>query len=130
LLDSLDRLDAGLEGAAASLLAWCIPALEPGESAERAFLGVGLLWCALRADVGDDATIGDLCTWLTAQEQEAMASRHVEGVPRWLLDTTFHGQRHHAWQMLGERLATLDLPRRAPQTLEWARLIGTSLSGA
>ena len=130
LIDSLRLLGADFDAPAAKFLAWLIARFETSEGVEElAFFAIGLVWFGLRSrsPVPDEIIIS-LCEWIAARERrESRDCREYAG--RWLLGTTFFGQRHAAWERLGRALEELDASRRSSAAREWVRLIGSELAG-
>jgi hypothetical protein len=133
LLESLRRLDAGLEREAMSALAWFIDRLqtsnEDGVDDEVAFAGVGLLALAVRArGTVPDATLLDLARWLIVQEQRAFDywGAGVGDFPKHWLFRTSHFMKPEKWIALGRELAEFE---GAGECGDVVREIGKKLSG-
>lgn len=115
LVESIRRLDAGLESDAIAVLAWFIIRLggdEGGYEFDRdqlAFAGVGILSLAVNSQnmISYDA-IMELADWLIVEEKRAFDAwrRSVGNFPNhWLFRTTFFDKHREKWMAIGAELA-------------------------
>jgi hypothetical protein len=112
LLESLQRLNAGLEDEAMAAVAWFIPRLRDDLFAEDEipFLGVGLLSLAVKSRRIANSAIVTLVAWLVATEQEHAVNssgRDEKFADHWLLRISrpIHPEK---WTALGNELAAFD----------------------
>jgi hypothetical protein len=120
LLESLRRLDAGVEPEAMAALAWYIARMneEPYKHQiwnELAFFGVGLLSLAIRSrNAVSDAVIIELTEWLIVTEQQEFdGGSHSGGkANRWLFRTDHIDMLDKKWLALGAELAAFEASGR------------------
>lgn len=126
LVESLDILKANLWKETGSLLTWFVEkSAYAGYCEEDAFLGVALLFCALRANRNsDDPHIIALCEWICEREEaEAQGKRGA-----WLHRVSFHDQRRKTWKSLAQIMAGLDLRSHSRDAQQWIGMIVIALA--
>lgn len=145
LIDSLQRLECGLDREAAGLMTWIMeetPSDDQGGTSgdwrdeDLAFFGVGLLWFALHLEPSvPDAEVLALCEWICVLElrhNQRHNAAYGLSPGRWLLSTTHYNLCHDKWRKLGGDLDALDLtgrsgPGRSGIVVEWVKLIASEL---
>ena len=136
LVESIRRLDVGLEPEAMAALAWFIIRLggdEYGYEFDRdqlVFAGVGILSLAVNSQkmISYDA-IMELAKWLIAEERGAFDDRgkSVGDFPNhWLFRTTFFDLHREQWMAIGAELATSNVTGPCGDAV---RDVGRKLSG-
>jgi hypothetical protein len=101
-----------------------------GEDEQVVFLGVGLLWLALRRNPPpSDRDLVELSKWIVRRESElaGQVSERFKVSDRWLLRTLGAGSSPAPWEALGRVLLEFDLSRHQVQLQEWVKIIGSEL---
>jgi len=137
LVESIRRLDAGLEPQAMAALAWFIirlsddacVGLAPGRD-QIVFAGVGLLSLVVNSkNMISYDTITELIDWLIAEEKRAVGERgkSVGDFPNhWLFRTTFFDTLREKWMAIGAELAAFKVTGQCGDAV---RAIGQKLAG-
>jgi hypothetical protein len=128
ILDSLDAIGESLWAEAGSLLTWFVcrvAAQTEADCEEDAFLGVAILYCAMRLGIFSSAELVSLCKWIIEREQ-AMAEAYP-GADSWLHRITPHDLRRNKWEMIGSNLAAFDISAHSPEAQKWLALISSQL---
>ena len=136
LIESVRRLDAGLEPETMAALAWFImraagdPFVDEVEPDQTAFAGVGILWLAINPkNMVSQETIMALTDWLMAEEKRAFEERggSVGDFPtHWLFRTTFFDGDREKWMAIGSELSAYQV---AGPCGDAVRDVGLRLSG-
>lgn len=129
LLESLAVVGGSLYASAASLLASLLIVFESdSEVGDMAFLGVALLWLALRLRPAvSDTVIVRLIDWVKARELTQPRDIPGDFSGQWLLGTTYFNLHHAGWRRLGLSLLNFDLADRSFAAQKQIRWIGGQL---
>jgi hypothetical protein len=137
LVESIRRLDAGLEPQAMAALAWFIirlsdddcVGLDPGRD-QIVFAGVGILSLAVNSkNMISYDTVTELIDWLIAEEKRAFDERgkSVGNFPNhWLFRTTFFDTLREKWMAIGAELAAFKVSGLCGDAV---RAIGQKVAG-
>jgi hypothetical protein len=128
LLLSLDALSADLDREAARMFGWLILKSDPeGKNESIREYGVALLWFALhlKPAVADEELI-TLAEWAVRRADELKWDPRVAEFSG-LKGMVIGCQKRSAWEMLGVKLAELDLSGRSMELQTWVRLIAEQL---
>jgi hypothetical protein len=129
LINSLQRLDAGLDIEATSMLAWLLPRLEVADS-ETVFVAVGLLWSALRIRPHvTDQSIGQLCQWIEdwgTKHRGTDVEGHDFGITQ--MFWSFFDSHSKDWNALGQAFLDGDWQTRSQEVQNSIARIGAELA--
>lgn len=129
LVLSLDALEINLNREAARCFAWLLLKSDPGGQNDsiRGY-GVALLWFALRLKpVLADADLTALAQWVMRRADELECNPQLKEFSGCLKAMRIACQKRSAWEMLGVKLAELDLRERLPDLQTSLKLIAEEL---
>jgi hypothetical protein len=129
LIGSLEGLQPDLSRSAVRLLAWMMlhSDLDRGD-AQPIYYGIALLWLVIhRSAPPSDQHLTELAAWIVRREAEIHRSCRW-AFDRWLLGIA-HDPPPSKWELLGKRLANLELSGHSQGLKDWLRLIGEELAG-
>jgi len=129
LLNSLEALPTDLSPNAVRLLAWMMLHSDPnGRDEQVIYYGVALLWLTLtHCTATPDEALTELAEWIVRHEEEIHNTLPF-AFDRWLLGIA-HDPPPSPWEVLGAKMADLDLDGRTEQLKDWVKLIGSELAG-
>ncbi len=127
LVASLDLIGANLWAETGALLTWFVDrSAEAGYREEDAFLGVGLLYCALKFGTTSDESLIALCEWISVREEAEASISYFSDA--WLHRISPHNLRQKTWAELGRKMVNFNTDSMSPEAQQWIGLIALSLA--